>query len=158
MTRYGAPWSRSVMVVSALVTVVVAVLVIAARSADRYGWSFLVPVVAYLGAIMFMIRGYTILPDAILVRRLLWATRLSRTDLESATHDPQAMRGSVRTFGNGGLFGATGWFWNRKLRTYRAFVTDPGRAVVLRYPTRRIVISPSDPERFVAELQTAHSL
>jgi len=59
------------------------------------------------------------------------------------------MRGSLRLFGNGGLFAITGWFWNRKLGRYRAFATDPARAVVLRYATRRILLTPDDVQKFI---------
>jgi hypothetical protein len=90
------------------------------------------------GALPFIVRGYTITGDTILVHRLLWDTKLPRAGLESATAEPDAMRRSIRTFGNG-----------------RAFVTDPRRAVVLRYANRRVVLSPDAPEDFVRELDTA---
>jgi hypothetical protein len=101
---------------------------------------------------LFAIRGYAVTPDAVLVRRLFWTTRLPRAGLQSATFDPQAMRGSLRTFGNGGFFSITGFYWSKTLRTYRAFVTDPRQAVVLRYERRTVVVSPGDPEAFVREL------
>ena len=48
--------------------------------------------------------------------------------------------------------GFTGWYYNKRLGSYRAFVTDPRRAVVLRYANRRVVLSPDAPEDFVREL------
>jgi len=62
------------------------------------------------------------------------------------------MRGSIRTFGNGGLFSFTGFYRNRLLGAYRAFVTDPRQAVVLRFPKRNVVVSPGAPEEFVRDL------
>lgn len=62
------------------------------------------------------------------------------------------MRGSRRICGNGGMFSITGWYRNRALGTYRAFVTNLKDTVVLRFPARTIVISPENPERFVAEI------
>jgi hypothetical protein len=47
----------------------------------------------------------------------------------------------------------TGLFRNRTLGMYRAFVTDPARAVVLKTAGRTIVISPSEPEAFLEELR-----
>ena len=41
------------------------------------------------------------------------------------------MRWSLRTFINGGLFSFSGWCYSSLLGAYRAFVTDPNRAVVL---------------------------
>jgi hypothetical protein len=64
------------------------------------------------------------------------------------------MRGSIRVLANGGVFSFTGRFWNRKLGWYRAFATDPSRAVVLRYPKRTIVITPHDPQHFIMRART----
>ena len=67
------------------------------------------------------------------------------------------MRRSIREFANGGLFSYTGGFHNSVLGSYRAFVTDHARTVVLRFPDRAagdrvVVLSPDDPEAFVARL------
>ncbi|HXZ86218.1 MAG TPA: PH domain-containing protein, partial [Myxococcota bacterium] len=63
--------------------------------------------------------------------------------------DAQAMTGSMRLFGNGGLFSFTGLFQSRTLGRYRAFVTDPARAVVLRTARRVVIVSPAEPQAFV---------
>ena len=49
------------------------------------------------------------------------------------------MRRGIRTFGNGGGFSFTGFYYNQRLRSYRAFVTDLRRTVVLRYAARTVV-------------------
>lgn len=112
-------------------------------------WAAWLPAAIVMGAALFVVRGYRVTPDAIVVRRLLWANRLPLTDLQSARHEPDAMRRSIRLFGNGGLFSFTGLFRNSALGNYRAFVTDPRLAVVLRYERRTVVISPGAPEEFV---------
>jgi hypothetical protein len=99
-----------------------------------------------------MIRGYAIADDAILIRRLFWTTRLDRNGLKSAEFVAKVMNKSLRTCGNGGGFSFTGWYWNKSLGFYRAFVTDLNRTVVLRFGTRTVVVSPEDPEDFVEEL------
>ena len=104
------------------------------------------------GCALFVVRGYTITANEILVHRLLWDTRLPRAGLQSATFDPDAMRRSIRTCGNGGFYSITGWYWNSMLKSYRAYVTDPKCAVILRYEKRRIVLSPGEPEEFVRAL------
>ena len=153
--RFGAPWSRLLIGVSIFATVVclgatfAAYVGITSDGAIRPsgGWSCRVMVP---GAALFTIRGYSIERDSILVHRLLWATRLTRTGLRSATHDPALISGGMRIFGNGGFFSFSGWFRNKQLGTYRAYIMDPARAVVLRYGDRVVVVSPSDPERFVS--------
>jgi hypothetical protein len=115
-------------------------------------WAALLPLVLLFCTALFTIRGYEIRPEVILVHRLLWDTKLPRAGLESAQAESDAMRGSLRTFGNGGAFSFSGFYYNKRLGSYRAFVTDPRRAVVLRYASRRIVVSPDTPENFVYEL------
>jgi len=63
------------------------------------------------------------------------------------------MKGSLRLFGNGGLFSSSGLFWNRRLGRYRAFATDPGNAVVLEFPDRTLVVTPESPSGFLAALK-----
>ena len=103
-------------------------------------------------AVLFTIRGYSITPDAIMVRRLFWNTRLPIAELQSAKFDPNATEKSIRTFGNGGLFSFSGFYHNKTLGTYRAFLTDPKQTVVLTFPKRSVVISPAQPDDFVREL------
>lgn len=62
------------------------------------------------------------------------------------------MRGSLRLCGNGGMFSFTGWYRNRALGVYRAFVTDLKSTVVLKFAKRTIVVSPERPEEFAAEI------
>lgn len=154
MRRHKAPWSKSLIVASALGSGLIAAVTTAALSTNRSSnWVLLVPAAVLVGAVVFTIRGYTVGPDAVLIHRLLWATRLRLSGLKQATYEPDAARGGLRTSGNGGLFAVTGWYYNRRLGKYRAFLTDPRRAVVLRYETRTVVLSPKDPERFLDDLE-----
>jgi hypothetical protein len=160
MKRYEAPWSTSLVLMSVLVTVLLLGVStigwweVAAKSYPLvFRWVAVLPLVLLFGAALFTIRGYTISSDAIIVHRLLWSTHLPRIGLESACVEPDVMRGSLRTFGNGGGFSITGLYYNKRLGSYRAFVTDPHRTVVLRYANRRVVVSPEMPERFVNDLR-----
>ncbi len=157
MNTYQAPWTRSLVWTSALATLICVGV--------PFGLQFLPgiqdSVPFWLGAMMLAVvagcglgcvRDYTITPDAILVQRSFWATRIPRAGLESARFEPRALCGSIRTCGNGGLFAWTGFFWNKAFGFYRAYVTDHRRTVVLRFATRTIVVSPDDPEEFIAAL------
>jgi hypothetical protein len=116
---------------------------------DPAGW--LVALILPCAA-LFIVRSYAIEPNMLAIRRLLWTTRLPLAGLQSAEVSPDVMRGSLRLFGNGGMFSITGLFRNRALGNYRAFVTDLKKTVVLRFPKRTVVVSPEDPERFVADI------
>jgi len=157
LKHYKAPWSTSLIIISSLVTVLCAGLAISFILSRRgplslFAWALLAII---FGSALFTIRGYKVTSDAILIQRLFWTSRLPLSGLKSAQFEPNAMRGSLRTFGNGGLFLFTGFFRNKPLGAYRAFVTDPHRTVVLRFPSRTIVLSPSVPEEFVHELTVA---
>lgn len=159
MKHYKAPWSRSLILVSALASCLcLAVIFLPATGLATLHlrpFTFLlrlVPLALIVGCALFTIRGYTLTADSILIHRLLWATRLPRATLQAARFDPDATRASLRLFGNGGFFSMTGYFRNRHLGGYRAFVTDPHRTVVLRYPERTVVVSPDDPAAFVRDL------
>jgi hypothetical protein len=159
MKHYEARWSTSLIVISVLTTVVClgvtagAWLNVAGKHPPGVlGCVVLLPLVILFGTALFTIRGYSISTDTILVHRLLWSTVLPRAGLESAQVEPDAMQGSLRTFGNGGAFSFTGFFYNKRLGSYRAYVTDSRRPVVLRYAKRRVVLSPATPEDFVSDL------
>ncbi len=159
MKTYKATWSTLLIVMSVLATVLcigIAFAVCFLPGPVSGGWPGTVlrwlPVVLLPGAALFVVRGYTITPDAILVHRLFWDTRLPREGLLSAGFEPGAMRRSIRTCGNGGLFSFTGWYWSKSLKAYRAFVTDQNRTVVLRYERQTFVVSPDDPGDFVRVL------
>jgi hypothetical protein len=159
MKTYKAPWCRALIIVSVLATLLLIGVAFGApllpqpkTGGEIAMWLgrallLMIPVCA-----LFIVRGYTIVPDAILVHRAFWDTRLPRTGLRSAVADPKAMCKSLRTCGNGGLYSITGFYWNKSLGSYRAFVTDPRRCVVLRYEKRTVVVSPDSPEDFVREL------
>lgn len=71
----------------------------------------------------------------------------------SARVESGALRWSVRLWGNGCFFSFTGYYFNRLLSRYRAWVTDPRRVVVLRFPARTVVISPAEPEEFIRDVE-----
>lgn len=153
MKTYTAPWGTSLVVMSWLATLLcVGVAGGLALSGGGAGSGTLAPVALLVVGALFTVRGYTVTPEAVLVRRLFWTTRLPLAELRSARYEPDAMRGSIRTFGNGGLFSYTGYFRNGGLGSYRAFVTDRHQTVVLRFTSRTVVVSPSTPEEFVRDI------
>jgi hypothetical protein len=114
-----------------------------------------VPLLVLLGALPFMVRGYIVTDRQIEVRRLGWSTILPLAGLMAVTGEPEGLRGSLRLFGNGGLFAISGWFWNRRIGRYRAYATDPERAVLLRYRNgRKIVLTPHDVQHFIVRVRT----
>jgi hypothetical protein len=106
-----------------------------------------------------MVRGYSLTENHIEVHRLGWSSVLPLAGLAAVTGEPEGMRGSVRLFGNGGLFGISGWFWNRRIGRFRAYATDPSRMVLLRYRDgRQVAVTPHDVQHFIVRVRTLAKL
>ncbi len=153
-STYTAPWSASLVTISLLGTVLCAgaAISITWKFNECPAWVGFIPLTIVIVAALFTVRGYSVTPKAIFVHRLLWKTRLPLSRLQEARFEPNAMRGSFRSFGNGGLFSFSGWFHNTALGTYHAFVTDPHRSVVLWFAERIVLVSPASPEDFVRDI------
>ncbi len=173
-TTFGAPWGASLVttsIVGALLVFAISALVYFAPRLNRILYpereaqgeaicrllAVCIPVVSLLAAGLFMVRGYTVTGDAILVHRLGWSSTVPLEGLESATVSPDVVRRASRTGGNGGFFSYTGRFRSGALGSFEAFVTDHARTVVLRFRDRSegdqvVVMSPDDPDAFAALL------
>jgi hypothetical protein len=155
---FRAPWGTTLMAVTAatcVILVAVMLLGLITGPRDQPFWMITMiglPLVILIACGLFMVRGYTLSNSTLYVQRLLWSTPIALDHLQSAEIVPEAMNHSLRTWGNGGLFSFTGHFRNAKLGPYEAFVTDFKRTVVLTFPDRKIVLSPQQPEKFVASI------
>ena len=109
------------------------------------------PLLILFGSALFVVRGYTLQERTLLIKRLLWSSRLNLSTLISVTHDPEVFEGALRAFGNGGLFSFCGLYRSSKLGFFHVYGTDPKRAVVLRFPNKTVVITPDLPEQFIDE-------
>lgn len=79
-------------------------------------------------------------------------------DLRGATvrQDPGAFRGMVRIVANGGFFAFDGFFFSRTLGTVRVHARNKAHGVVLALANgKKLVLSPDQPEAFVAAAQEA---
>jgi hypothetical protein len=157
---FGAPWSTLLKIATGFSVVVLAgvgitfVTVFPRDLAAGLPFSFAMLSIfgTVLGSALFVVRGYELEPNVLLVRRLLWSTRIPLDNLTNAWADPTAMKKSLRLFGNGGLFVFAGLFTNRKLGRYRAFATQPRNSVVLKLSNRTVVVTPDRPRDFLQAL------
>ena len=158
--EFSAPWSRSLRLLTAVAVIVLASVTLASLLITP-GLPLPVrvalvgaPLLVLLLAPLFMVRGYTVTESQIEVRRLGWRTILPLAGLAAVTGEPEGMRGSLRLLGNGGLFAICGWFWNRRIGRYRAYATDPERAVLLRYRDgTKVVLTPHDVQHFIVRVR-----
>jgi len=167
LARFSAPWSRSLRIsTTSSMLVLLAVMAVAALVGSRgrmplplrVGLMGL-PVLVVLATLPFMVRGYLLTDKQIEVQRLGWRTLLPLAGLVAVTGQPEGLRGSMRLFGNGGLCAVTGWYWNRRIGRFRAYITDPARAVLLRYRDgRQVVLTPHDVQHFIVRVKTLAGL
>ncbi|MBV8910835.1 MAG: hypothetical protein JOZ89_08745 [Gammaproteobacteria bacterium] len=165
LARFSAPWSRSLRITTTLsLLLLLGVAMVAVLLGPRQLMPLRramvgLPALVVLAALPFMVRGYLLTDREIEVQRLGWRTQLPLAGLVAVTGQPQGLRGSLRLFGNGGLFAVVGWFWNRRIGRFRAYVTDPARAVLLRYRDgRQVVLTPHDVQHFIVRVRTLAGL
>jgi len=159
-THFKAPWGRMLTWASVLVTLLILSIAISAPFylhehpvSHTIVSGIVLPIGLLGGSALFIVRGYTITTDTLLIHRPLWDTKVPLVMLQSVESNPGLMMKSLRTFGNGGLYSFTGWYWNKQLGHYHAYVTDLKRTVALRFITHRVVISPDDPAAFVEAMK-----
>jgi hypothetical protein len=107
---------------------------------------------ALLLCLAFVVTGYAVDRHTLYVRRLLWSTRFPLAGLRRVYPLSGLCKGTLRVFGNGGLFAFTGLYRNRELGLFRLFATDLRHSVVLVLPKRTVVVTPAEPTEFVRYL------
>lgn len=159
---YRAPWSTKLKLMTSFISIVLLTVSAAAvldTPQGEFQWMALVaPLGILLFSVFFVVRGYEVRDERLLVRRPGWTTSFSLEGMHDVYFQPGATAGSWRTFGNGGFFGFIGYFRNRILGGYRAYVTDAARTVVIEFEDRTLVVTPDRPEEFVRDLKRHHSV
>lgn len=65
-----------------------------------------------------------------------------------------ALKGAIRTFGNGGLFSFNGWYWVRGYGSSRLWVTDFHSVVAMRGDRGCVFVSPAKRDEFIAAVRS----
>lgn len=155
--KFGAPWGREVMIVTALGLVALGAPLVVLIVRSNAVFPLLITGSVLLVTALLCVRGYVLRPHQLVIRRLLWSTRWPIDPGTRVTIRPNAMEGSWRTWGNAGLFAISGHFAGSGLGRYRAFVTDPRRTVVLETAAGVVVVSPDRPEDFARAVDESRS-
>ncbi len=117
---------------------------------------------ATLAAPLFALAFWALSPKAVEIEggelrilRRAWRAAvfpLSRVE-QVAILPPRGLSGAVRVLGNGGLFGFFGWYYRKGF--FRLFATRRAGLVEVVVGSRRVVVSPDEPGRFVDGLLAA---
>lgn len=115
----------------------------------------LVPLGILVFCMLMSVGGYSVQGGKLLIHRMGWSTRYALRDLSEVNVLPNAMMGSMKVCGSEGLFGSIGFFRNGILGLYRAYVTDKEKTLVLGFGTKRVVVSPDNPEEMKRAVEAA---
>ena len=149
MTQESAPMSPAIKFITGLVLVMIVVMLMAGAKVCGF-WL----VAAGLATVAFFCYLYAPIAYELTGDQLTVQFRMGQrvfngvTGCETLTARPPM---GLRLWGNGGLFAATGIFWNKAYGVYRVYVTSARYQdyVLVETRTQKILISPENPENFV---------
>ena len=108
--QFTAPWSITLKLITlfiSLLLITIAILGIFNGPRNNVIWFPLMvifPLLLVITLAFFTIRGYVIIGDKLLIRRIGWNSTVNLAGLKTAVVMADAMDRSIRTFGNGGVF------------------------------------------------------
>jgi hypothetical protein len=138
-----------------VVDATIAAVVLLQRHPPWPVWPGLILGPAIMGAVWYgaLVRRYRLREDEIVIERVWLTARLPLAGLMAVESDREALRGAWKIMGNDGLGAYAGRFRSKKLGNFRAYVSDPDYAVVLRWPDHCLVISPAQTGEFTDALR-----
>ncbi|MCK5036441.1 MAG: hypothetical protein KAS73_11145 [Candidatus Sabulitectum sp.] len=103
---------------------------------------------------LFSVTGFALEGNTLIVSRPLWKTTIALPPDCTARAEPEIRKGLLKTMGNGGLFGYTGGFRNRKLGNFKTYATNWGHAVSVTSDANEfcIVVTPEEVELFIQSI------
>src|ERR1043165_2903223 len=104
--RFGAPWATVVIILTAFVIALMAGIALIGLFGlpDRTPFfgrvlMIFIPPAVLAGTLPFMVLGYILRENELLIERLGWANHVPLNTVVSAMADPDAIRGSIRPCG-----------------------------------------------------------
>jgi len=155
-----APLDTAARVVTTMVFLLTAFFVFLALRQPRFS-PFGAALLLLLPAVTwgFSIRNYSLEDGKLVIHRPLGSRKIALSPELTAFQDPDAAKGALRLWGNGGVFGYYGTFRSGRLGTFSAYATDWKFGVVVKTGGKTFVLTPDDPITFIARLrETAHTL
>lgn len=147
--QFRAPWDFKLIAITSGVIIVFGGL----NYATPNLWSTILLWSIVLGCAAFGVYGYSIQDGKLKILRLGWSKDINLSEIIKVEEKPNAMLGSLRRFGIGGLFAYIGHFSNSILGRYKAYATHTKQTVVIYVNEGEIVISPDNPKEFISALE-----
>jgi hypothetical protein len=151
--QFKAPWDWLLITIT---TVCLTLLFIGGFLSQNLAIIILLTGISLLAASLG-VYGYSIHDQLLEIKRLGWSTHIDLSDIKNIEYSPNAMSGSLRLLGIGGVFGFIGYFKNRSLGKYRAYATHRQKTVIITTNMNdQIVVTPDDPQAFVQSVKAAN--
>ncbi len=151
---FAAPWDRRLQIATATVCLLPLCLAVVMPPTPAWMWAIKAAMLlAVLSTWTWAPQGYRVEPNCVVVRRPVGELRIPlATTCHARLVAADELRGTIRIWGVGGLFGYFGRFLNGT-ESQRWYVTDLSRCVRLECAGKVIILSPSDPAAFLAALR-----
>ena len=108
-------------------------------------------ILVYLIAYAFRPIHYKVSDNTLIIHRPFTDIKIDRNQIKNVELlDKEKTRWAVRTFGVGGLFGYYGKFFTSKLGSMTWYATRRNKTVLVQTINRKIILTPDEPEKFVA--------
>lgn len=106
----------------------------------------LLPWLILSGAYLYSVTGISLDDKSLYIERPIGAKKILIHDiLEANPIDKKELKGTIRGFGNGGIFGYYGKFFNSKFGSMTWYVTRRDRLIMLKLRNSKLIlISPDD--------------
>ncbi len=165
---FSASWDRAMWILNSALVILLGGMTIGFLIASIYGMreniycatiglaGSLLPILILIISAAFAPRQYQISGDGILVRRLLAKDvkipLCGIYSIEPVSYK-YVLKKAVRVMGSGGGFGIYGEFTSPSLKYFNAYMTRRDKLVLIRTPDKPFVLTPDDPEGFIAAVQ-----
>ncbi|RBL90330.1 PH domain-containing protein [Chitinophaga flava] len=158
--KYSTRLDRTSRIITNLVIDVCFVLLIVAVFAGREGTvASILPALILLAltTVTWSLKpvAYELTADGLIIIRPLSRKKVALADIaEAFPLAADELRGSIRTFGSGGMFGYLGYFASQQQGAYEMWCTDRASMVMIILKNKKkLVISPVERNEFIQALQ-----
>ncbi len=161
--RFGAQWSMSVRIITAMVILATILVVgILLRIGTGPGPAWLNPL-AFIPAgvlsitILFAPLGFTVDPIGIIIHRMGPNIYVRHEEIAAIERiEPRQIGLRLRLLGSGGFFGFFGSFYSRSLGRFRGYITNRRDLVLITLQHgNKLIVSPHPADAFVEYAQMA---
>lgn len=147
---FPASYDSTTKIISAIMCVLVVVVSVVARSMVATAIGVVVVALSYA----YSPRGYIVADRSIIVKRLIGNRVIALEGLgEARAATPEDLRGRIRIWGSGGMFGYYGLFRTSRLGTCRWHMTNRQNAVIVFPGQGTTLFSPDDVHGFLAAVR-----